>query len=131
MLIVLRLVHDYVRNERTNEIWVLPTFCTPIVLFFWGSVLICAHSFLGPIFFKKSMSHNPVSRTRSSCLAVRSSLLSLCCALTHTRWSILTSPWLMLADRSLFCVARYPVISRWLLLLSRRFAPCWFSSGAP
>ena len=85
MLIVLRLVHDYVRNERTNEIWVLPTFCTPIVLFFEEVCSFAPIVFLGPIFFKKSMSHNPVSRTRSSCLAVRSSLLSLCCALTHTR----------------------------------------------
>ena len=53
MLIVLRLVHDYVRNERTNEIWVLPTFCTPIVFFFEEVCSFAPIVFLGPIFFKK------------------------------------------------------------------------------
>ena len=42
---------------------------------------------------------------------VRSSLLSLCCVLTDTRRSIFNSRRLMLADRSLFFVARNPLIS--------------------
>ena len=77
--------------------------------------------------------HNSVNRTHTSFLTVRSSLLSLCCALTDTCWSILTSRFLILYDLSLFYVARYPLISTrsfpiatplhagrcWVL------APCW------
>ena len=67
---------SYVRTERSNEIWVFSSFCTPIELFFkksWASRSCSAHN----IFIS---CHNPVSRTRTTFLAVRSLLLSLLCA---------------------------------------------------
>ena len=47
---------SFVRNKKTNEIWVLCTFCAPIELFFGGTALVSACSFFGPNFFKN---HEP------------------------------------------------------------------------
>ena len=123
MLLVLRLVHMFVMKGPT-KCGFCPLFANPLSSFFEGACSFAPIVFLRPIFFKKSWAlrswcahnifiscPNPVSRTRTFFLAVRSSLLSLYCALTDTRWSIHTSRWLMLADCSLFYVARYPLIS--------------------
>ena len=133
---------SYVRNKRSNAIWGLSAFCTPICLFLWGNVLICAHNFRMQ---KKTRSlrawcadnifisyHYPVSRSRNSFLAARSSLLSRSCLLTDTRGSFLISRWLMLADRLLFCISRHLLaafrlffFTRWSAGRCRALAPCW------
>ena len=82
----------YVRNEGPNEIWVLSTFCMATDSFFEGP-----RSF-APIFFQEPFNkkkYNPCSHDADMifllpaiillAVAVRSSLLSLCCALTDTR----------------------------------------------
>ena len=76
--------------------------------------------------------HYPVSRSRNSNLATRSSLLSRSCLLTDTRGSFLISRWLMLADRLLFCISRHLLaafrllfFTRWSAGRCRALAPCW------
>ena len=76
--------------------------------------------------------HYPVSRSRNSFLAARSSLLSRSCLLTDTRGSFLISRWLMLADRLLFCISRHLLaafrllfFTRWSAGRCRALAPCW------
>ena len=122
-MVVLRLVHMFL-IKRPTQYGFCALFAPPWSSFLEGPRSFAHIVFLGHFFFKKFWAlrswcahnifiscPNPVSRTRTSFLAVRSSLLSLYCALTDTRWSIHTSRWLMLADCSLFYVARYPLIS--------------------
>ena len=133
MLLVLRLVHMFVIKGPTKYGF-CPLFARPlsIELFFWESALICAHSFFRTHFFKKSWAlrswcahnifiscHYPFSRTCNSFLAVRSSVLSLYCPLTNSRYSILISRWLMFSDRSLFYIARHSLAASRLLLFTR------------
>ena len=100
MLLVLRLVHNYVRNEMTNEIWILSTFWTPLSSFFEEARSFAAIVFTGPFFFPKNHDAHIIFLFP---LIIFLAVLALCfllfahsCSLFAVRWLILTDRFLLL-----------------------------------